>query len=96
MRRSKEKSEARSLVYDILALVIVQGHLAGSRPTVLAPPPSVSPLSGEETHSTPPIIRRPLYDRQLRLSNPLIGNQSANTEQLPTPPSSPRPLVRKF
>jgi hypothetical protein len=27
------------------------------------------------------------------MSNPLIGNQSANTEQLPTPPSSPRPQV---
>jgi hypothetical protein len=27
------------------------------------------------------------------LSSPLIGNQYANTEPLPTPPSSPRPQV---
>jgi hypothetical protein len=54
----KVKSEACSLVYVTLALVLDQGHLAGSRPTVLAPPPSASLQSGEATRLTPPITRR--------------------------------------
>jgi hypothetical protein len=37
MRRSKVKSEAHSLDYVTLALVLDRGHLAGSRPTVLTP-----------------------------------------------------------
>jgi hypothetical protein len=55
IQRKKKKSEACSLVYFTLALALDQGHLAGSRLTVLTPPPSVSPLLEEETHSTPPI-----------------------------------------
>jgi hypothetical protein len=52
-RRSKEKREACSLVYGILALVIVQGHLAGSRPTVLVPALCFSPIRrGDSLDST--------------------------------------------
>jgi hypothetical protein len=42
-------SEVCSLVYATLVLVLDRGHLAGSRPTVLAPPPSASLQSGEAT-----------------------------------------------
>jgi hypothetical protein len=45
----KVKSEARSLVYATLVLVLDRGHLAGSRPTVLAAPPSASRQLGEAT-----------------------------------------------
>jgi hypothetical protein len=40
MRRQSQKSEARSLVYSTLVLVLAQGHLAGSPHTVLTRLPS--------------------------------------------------------
>jgi hypothetical protein len=53
---TKVKSEVHSLVYNTLALDLDRGHLAGSHFTILALPPSVSPLSGEVTRLIPSTI----------------------------------------
>ena len=63
-RRSREKSEARSLVYNTLVLALHRGHLAGSHPTVLARPPHCfSPYqrgdSSDSTYHPALIIRSP-------------------------------------
>jgi hypothetical protein len=45
MRRQSQKSEVRFLVYSILALVLAQGHLAGSPRTIPIRPVMIRPYS---------------------------------------------------
>ena len=60
-RRSREKSEACSLVYSTLALVLHWGHLAGSHLTIPTCLPTTSHLPEEATRLTPPIIQHLQY-----------------------------------
>ena len=87
------KSEARSLAYVTLVLVLHRGHLAGSHPTILAHLLTASYLTKEVIHLIPPTIRHLLYVRlPTSLAQPVdwrpVYNYGVTTDTTLVPSSS--------